>query len=157
MKFLKDILELGGFKINKTMTIKELKRKRKETFDELNKINEQIYKLNVDELKNKYIGKYLRITTPTYSDKDAYMYCSNIVKSEIGMLLQGTCFIYSEFHRNASLNFYEIKNEMLFDEKYNNESFKIISKEEFDRKFKLTLNHIQLEVERYIHNQKIGL
>ena len=36
------------------MTIKELKRKRKETFDELNKINEQIYKLNVDELKNKY-------------------------------------------------------------------------------------------------------
>ena len=137
------------------MTTEELKRKRENILDELDKINGQIYSLNSDALKDKYVGKYLRIINPISNDNDTYMYCFDVVGFENSMFLRGTCFTDSDRYGDYSLTSCEVKDKMLFDEAYNVKNIKIISKEEFDTKLSAMLNNVQKNIERFINIHKV--
>ena len=137
------------------MTKEELERKRENIIDELDKINEQISSLYSNALKDKYVGKYLRITNPISNDNDTYMYCFDVVGYENGVFLRGTCFTDSDRYGDYSLTSCEVKEKMIFDESYNAKNIKIISKEEFDTKLSAMLNNVQKNIERFINIHKV--
>ena len=145
------------------MTLEELEKKRLEKFQEIAKIEEQICNLNFDKIKLMFVGKYLRINNLNkdyYDDDDddgTYLYCYNITRDKNVYCLYGISFTMDDESLNgfATIRYTRRTYSGLCDDKYIEKSIKIISKEEFDKKFLSTINDFKESFERVLNNTKL--
>lgn len=140
------------------MTLEELEKKRLEKYQEIDEIDEQICNLKLNNVKERFKGKYLRIRcTNKKFDDSTYMYCYNAVRRENVYCLRGISFTADDYSLNgyATIRWSGRTDIGFYDEKDIEKNVKIISKEEFDKKILSTTNELKENIERLIDNYKI--
>lgn len=133
------------------MTLEELEKKRLEKYQEIDEIDEQICNLKLNNVKERFKGKYLRIRcTNKKFDDSTYMYCYDVVRAKNNYYALGVSFARDDtFYESYSTVRWSGITEMgLFNEKYIKENIEIISKEEFDKKFLQTIDVIKKSIEK---------